>query len=179
MPAGIATQEEYMGLTHEDVERILRLIDESGYEEVRIEHGDLKVHVRRGGAGIALGPAAEAQPAAPPARKTADTGAAASAPARPAAPGAPAAAQIPAGAVVVKAPMLGTFYRAPSPGAPAFVEIGSEVHADTTVCLIEVMKLFNTLKAGVEGRVAQILVENAAMVEYDQALIVIEPRAAR
>lgn len=75
--------------------------------------------------------------------------------------------------------MLGTFYRAPSPGAPPFIEIGSDVRADTTVCLIEVMKLFNTLKAGVEGRVSHILVENAAMVEYDQALIVIEPKATR
>jgi acetyl-CoA carboxylase biotin carboxyl carrier protein len=165
-----------MGLTQEDVEHILRLIDESGYEEVKIEHGDLKLHLRRNGAGLPLGRSVDARSDAPAPKRvvTASPG-----PPPPVAPTTPAAARIPASAVVVKAPMLGTFYRAPSPGAPPFIEIGSDVRADTTVCLIEVMKLFNTLKAGVEGRVSHILVENAAMVEYDQALIVIEPKATR
>lgn len=162
-----------MGLTHEDVERILRLIDESGYDEIRIEYGDLKLHVRRkGGFTQVAGVPGGATPApAPRVALSADETGSSSPRAG------PAPAQIPAGSVVVRAPMLGTFYRASSPGAAPFVEIGSEVRADSTVCLIEVMKLFNTLKAGVAGRVSQILVENAAMVEYDQALIVIEPKA--
>ena len=69
--------------------------------------------------------------------------------------------------------MLGTFYRAQTPGAPPFVEVGQRVRADDTVCLIEVMKLFNSVKAGVEGVVTQILAENAKLVEYNEVLIVI------
>ena len=69
--------------------------------------------------------------------------------------------------------MLGTFYRSPAPGEPPFVEIGKRVQADDTVCLIEVMKLFSSIKAGVDGVVTRILVENGAMVEFNQMLIVI------
>lgn len=165
-----------MGLTHEDVERILRIIDESGYDEIRIEYGDLKVHVRRHGAESHL-PLAAAKPAPPPPRMHSEPSAPVPAPAVAAKTAVPSLKPLPPGTVVVRAPMLGTFYRSPSPGAPPFVEEGSEVRPDTTVCLIEVMKLFNTLKAGIEGRVLQFLVENGAMVEYDQPLIVIEPQA--
>jgi len=160
-----------MGLTHEDVERILRLIDESGYEEIRIEYGDLKLHVRRHGAEPRI---AAAQSAPAPTETPMPSATKSTLAAPPAA--AATALQIPEGAVVIRAPMLGTFYRSPSPGAPPFVEVGTEVHTDSTVCLIEVMKLFNSLKAATEGRVLQILVENGAMVEYDQPLIVIEPK---
>ena len=69
--------------------------------------------------------------------------------------------------------MLGTFYRAQTPGAPPFVEVGQRVRADDTVCLIEVMKLFNSVKAGVDGVVMQILAENAKLVEYNEVLIII------
>jgi acetyl-CoA carboxylase biotin carboxyl carrier protein len=169
-----------MGLTHEDVERILRLIDESGYEEIRIEYGEFKLHVRRHGAEPQLGrevaPRAISAPASAASAATPAVGVQASP--GPAAPSTPEKAlQLPPNAVVLRAPMLGTFYRSPSPGAPPYVEVGAEVRSDTTVCLIEVMKLFNSLKAGADGRVLQILVENGAMVEYDQPLIVIEPKA--
>jgi acetyl-CoA carboxylase biotin carboxyl carrier protein len=70
--------------------------------------------------------------------------------------------------------MLGTFYRAPAPGEQPFVEVGQEVKAEDTVCIIEVMKLFNSIKAGVAGRVAEIRAENAALVEYNEILVVIE-----
>jgi acetyl-CoA carboxylase biotin carboxyl carrier protein len=69
--------------------------------------------------------------------------------------------------------MLGTFYRSPAPGDPPFVELGKRVQADDTVCLIEVMKLFSSINAGVDGVVTRILVENGAMVEFGQMLIVI------
>ncbi len=164
-----------MGLTHEDVERILRIIDESGYNEIRIEYGDLKLHVVRQGA-AAASPAPDATASVPEQRRSSGPTAPQPTPAVETRQAASVSA-LPPGAVVVRAPMLGTFYRAQSPGSPPFVEAGSEVRADTTVCLIEVMKLFNTLKAGVEGRVLQFLVENGSMVEYDQPLIVIEPKA--
>ncbi|MHB8147960.1 MAG: acetyl-CoA carboxylase biotin carboxyl carrier protein [Vulcanimicrobiaceae bacterium] len=85
----------------------------------------------------------------------------------------PAAIAAPAQFAVV-APMLGTFYRAPAPDAPPFVEVGAEVSPDDTLCIIEVMKLMNTIKAEHRGRVAAVLVENASMVEFGQSLIVFD-----
>jgi acetyl-CoA carboxylase biotin carboxyl carrier protein len=80
--------------------------------------------------------------------------------------------------VVIRAPMLGTFYRAASPGDPPFVEVGQRVKAGDTVCLIEVMKLFNTIRAGVDGTVTRILHENAGLVEFDEPLLVIRGAGA-
>jgi acetyl-CoA carboxylase biotin carboxyl carrier protein len=81
------------------------------------------------------------------------------------------------GLVPVTSPLLGIFYRAPKPGAPPFVELGSYVTEDDSVCLIEVMKCFNTVKADVKGRVVKILAENNQMVEYKQTLFLIDPEA--
>ena len=74
----------------------------------------------------------------------------------------------------INSPMLGTFYGAPKPGAPPFVQVGQWVREDDTVCIIEVMKLFNTIKAGVRGRIAKVCVENAQMVEFQQTLFLVE-----
>jgi len=76
--------------------------------------------------------------------------------------------------IAIKAPMLGTFYGAPKPGAPPFVEVGRLVSEDDSVCIIEVMKLFNTVKANVRGRIAKIYAENGQMVEYQQPLFLVE-----
>ncbi|HEJ83039.1 MAG TPA: acetyl-CoA carboxylase biotin carboxyl carrier protein [Desulfobacteraceae bacterium] len=78
------------------------------------------------------------------------------------------------GCIPIRSPMLGTFYRAPKPGAPPFVEVGRWVSADDSVCIIEVMKLFNTVKANVRGRIAKICAENGQMVEYQQTLFLVE-----
>jgi acetyl-CoA carboxylase biotin carboxyl carrier protein len=77
--------------------------------------------------------------------------------------------------ITVRAPNLGTFYRAPKPGAEPYVSVGQKVEADTELCLIEVMKLFTNVLAGVAGTVQQILVEDTELVEYDQPLFLIEP----
>jgi acetyl-CoA carboxylase biotin carboxyl carrier protein len=82
---------------------------------------------------------------------------------------------IPEGAHIVSSPMVGTFYRAAEPGAKPFVEPGTKVKADTIVCIIEVMKLMNSVIAGVPGVVTHVLVENAAVVEYGQPLVAIRP----
>jgi len=155
-------------LTHEDVQRILKIIDEAKHlEELELVYGGFRLHIRRQGA-----PAS-----APRVLETTAEGAAL-------APSAPASGEpalkgaerpVPAGMVVIRAPMLGTFYRAPSPGEKPFVEVGQAVSADDTVCLIEVMKLFNSIKAGTAGRVAEIRAQNAALVEYNEVLIVIDP----
>lgn len=80
------------------------------------------------------------------------------------------------GFIPIKAPRLGIFYRYPEPGSPPFVEIGTHVTEETTVCLIELMKLFTAVKASVKGRIAKICSENAQMVEYQQTLFLIDPK---
>jgi acetyl-CoA carboxylase biotin carboxyl carrier protein len=153
-------------LTHEDVKRILALVDEAEHlQEVEIVYGDLRLHVRRDGGGSA---------SAPPASMDAEEEASAAA-----APPLPAPAEEPLsdGEVAVRAPLLGTFYRSPAPGEPPFVEVGQRVRAEDTVCLIEVMKLFKSIEAGVEGVVKRIPAENGQMVEYNQVLMVIAPDA--
>ena len=126
-----------MGLTDDDVREILRIIDESELDELRIEMPSFKLHVRRAGA---------AAPVAAPASEG-----------------------------TIDAPMLGTFYRASAPGEQPFVDVGSEVDADTVVCLIEVMKMMNSIKAGVAGTVVEVCADNAQLVEYGEPLFRVDP----
>lgn len=166
-----------MTVTQDDIVRILDLLDKSSYEELDLQIGDFRLSVsKNGGARIAatplaapVGPTAAPPPAAPQ-LATSLAPAAAPAPAAQAAPVPDAS-----GLLVVAAPMLGAFYRAPKPGDPAFVEIGSIVNETDTVCLIEVMKTYTTVPAGVRGRVVKILVEDTEMVEHQQPLFLIEP----
>ena len=139
-----------MPLNEDDVREILRLIDESDVAELRIETGELSLHVVREGAGEK---AAE-MPAAEPADLPSGTG---------------------DGLVAVGAPMLGIFYRAPAPGAAPFVDVGATVEAETVVCLIEVMKMMNPVPAGVVGTVAEVCVENAELVEAGAVLFRVRP----
>jgi biotin carboxyl carrier protein len=81
------------------------------------------------------------------------------------------------GLIPIKSPMLGIFYRAPKPGEPPFVEIGSVVKKDTTVCTIEVMKLFSTINAGICGRIKRICAEDDALVQHGQVLFLVDPDA--
>lgn len=164
-----------MELTYSDVQSILKIIDEAEHlDEMELVYGGFRLHVVRNGSGtpksVAItGLAATASKTAPPVASA------------PAAPGgaAPRAAEVtvPDGMVAIRAPMLGTFYRAPSPGEKPFVEVGQRVRADDTVCLIEVMKLFNSIRAGVDGEVVKIFAENGGLVEFDQVLIIIAPSA--
>ena len=139
-----------MPLNEDDVREILRLIDESDIAELRIETGELSLHVVREGAGEK---AAE-MPAAEPADVPSGTG---------------------DGLVAIGAPMLGIFYRAPAPGAAPFVDVGATVEAETVVCLIEVMKMMNPVHAGVVGTVAEVCVENAELVEAGAVLFRVRP----
>jgi acetyl-CoA carboxylase biotin carboxyl carrier protein len=101
-------------------------------------------------------------------------------PAAPASTGpAPDARDWPANATVIRAPMVGTFYRAPEPGARPFVLVGDRVTADTTVCIIEVMKLMNSIPAGADGVVTHVLVDDAAPVEANAPIIVLAPDGER
>lgn len=162
-----------MSLTENDVFKILKIIEESHFDEIRLEVGDLKIHVRRGGGAAgdlsldtSLSPPFETRQTPVPAPAAGDEAEHKRA---------PEPTDVDADLVAVRAPMLGTFYRSPTPGAPPFVEVGAEVQPEDTVCLIEVMKLFNSVKAGVRGKVARIPVENGSLVEFEQTLILIEP----
>ena len=168
-----------MSLTQDDVAKILRIVDESGYDDIHLEIGEFKLHVQKHRAGFSDSQQPSSQfngAAGAPQFARADSAMAPSV--RSAVP--PQAntrkdQPIPEGWIAVRAPMLGVFYRSPSPGEKPFAEVGHLVGAEDTVCLIEVMKLFNSIKASVNGTVRTILVENGAMVEHDEPLILIEP----
>lgn len=164
-----------MELTHDDVRRILKIINEASHlEELDLEYGEFRLRIRRHASGeretpasISLAPVAAA-PAVPKATLTA----------APVAKATSALQPVPEGMVAIRAPMLGTFYRAPSPGERPFVEVGQQVTAEDTVGVIEVMKLFNSMKAGITGKIVEIRAENAALVAYNEVLIVVEPSKA-
>jgi acetyl-CoA carboxylase biotin carboxyl carrier protein len=153
--------------TRDDVEQILRVVDRLTDVEVTLEAGDFRLHVRK-----FSGPAPlpEDAPAAAPFSVPAALRV------QPAA-SKPSAARIPEGAVAIRAPMLGTFYRAPSPTEPPYVEVGKRVAVGDPVCVIEVMKLFNTVNAEIGGTILEVAAENGAMVEYNQILFVVQPGA--
>jgi acetyl-CoA carboxylase biotin carboxyl carrier protein len=153
------------------LKKLIDLVQESGIGEIEITEGEEKVRISRQVAGAApvimaapampVGyPAAAPMGAAPPGAPAAQAGA-------PAAPAEPQGHQL-------KSPMVGTFYRAPSPGAPAFVEVGQSVTKGQTLCIIEAMKLLNEIESDVAGTIKAILVENGQPVEYGQPLFLIE-----
>jgi acetyl-CoA carboxylase biotin carboxyl carrier protein len=175
-----------MALSDDDVREILRLIDESKLDELRIETPEFKLHVLRGDrAAPPEEPAERAQePAeAAPAREAAPEAALAPEAAPAAAQAGPAAAAPAPGAAArngartIEAPMLGTFYRAEAPGATPFVDVGAEVEPGTVVCLIEVMKMMNSIQAGVAGTIVEVCAENAQLVQYGDPLFRVEPAA--
>ena len=162
--------------SYQDLLQIVDLIKTSTqFNEFHLKVGDIELDIRRG------------EPAARPAPAAAAPAATAPAPATPAAVPPPAAVAephrgaplaYPAGAVLVKSPMVGSYYRAPEPGARPFVEVGARVTADSIVGIVEVMKLMNSIPAGQAGVVTHLLVEDGEPVQYGQVLVVIEPETA-
>ncbi len=159
-------------LSHEDVTRILRLIDGLPDGEMTLEMADMKLHVRKGVGEAAPDRATAANVMDMPPRAEPSGAAVTALPVdTPVAAASPAAPE--PGLATIRAPMLGRFYRAASPNEPPFVEVGTLVDPEDTVCLIEVMKLFNTVKAGIRGTIVEIKPANQAMVEYDEVLFTI------
>lgn len=155
-----------MSLRYDQVAELIKIIDASACDELVLETPELKLSLRRHGAGAPAGPAARGaefdrlSPAPVPAT------------ASPAA--APAQTRQAVGGLQVRSPMVGTFFRASSPDAPPFVEVGSRVSQGQPLCMIEVMKLFTTLYADTAGKIVQIAASNGELVEYDTVLFVIE-----
>jgi acetyl-CoA carboxylase biotin carboxyl carrier protein len=154
-----------MPLNDDDVREILRIIDESDLDELSIETPGFSLHVRKGpvDAGAAGARSGDVLPRTPPERAP-----------TPPASAAPVGAES-NGLETIASPMLGTFYRAEAPGAAPFVEVGASVGPDSTVCIIEVMKMMNSVPAGVSGTIAEIVPENGQLVEYGDPLFRIKP----
>ncbi len=162
-----------MNLTEDEVLQILKLIEESSFNELHLEMGDLKLTVRKGGA-ITTQPGewvsktsgeslvskkVEPQQTRTEAQRSEDK-----------------AFNVPQQELTqISSPMLGIFYRCSAPGAPPYVDVGTFVKEDDTVCLIEVMKVFNAIKAGLRGTVEKICAESGQLVEYGQPLFYIRP----
>jgi len=149
------------------LKKLIDLVQESGIGELEITEGEEKVRISRVGPGA---PVVMATPALTPVAVPGATGA------PPASGGADAPPPPPAAPTghTVKSPMVGTFYRAPSPGAPSFAEVGQSVTKGQTLCIIEAMKLLNEIESDATGVVKAILVENGQPVEYGQPLFLIE-----
>jgi acetyl-CoA carboxylase biotin carboxyl carrier protein len=147
-----------VSLTASDIAEIARLLDESRFSSLDLQMGEFRLRIRRDGGGWIPQRDEPAQPESP-----------AAAPEPP--PPSQEASAARAGEVDVPAPLLGNFYSAPRPGDPPFVQVGDTVNEDTTIGIIEVMKLMNPIRAGVTGTVAAVLVENGKAVEEGQPLM--------
>ena len=156
-----------MQLDHEQLHRLLEALGESDIQEFRLEGDDFRLEIRRN-----LPAQAVMAPVMP-----APVAAAATAPVVPAEPASapPASTATRSDLLEVTAPMVGTFYRAPAPGEPSFVEVGSRINVGQTVCILEAMKLMNELESEVGGEVVEILVDNGTPVEFGQVLMRVKP----
>ncbi|MBX3413534.1 MAG: acetyl-CoA carboxylase biotin carboxyl carrier protein [Pirellulales bacterium] len=149
------------------IRRLVELMNEHDLSEIDLRQGEVRVRLRKNhgllvpAGGVSFAPPVAATPAA-----------ASPSSAPPAAPAAAADEQL----AVVKSPMVGTFYTSSSPDSPAYVKVGDHIGPESTVCIIEAMKVFNEIPAGVSGRIAAVLVENGEPVEYGQPLFKVDTR---
>jgi acetyl-CoA carboxylase biotin carboxyl carrier protein len=145
------------------IEEMLELMESRGLVELEMEHQGLRIRLKKAPSGpgpqVVEYSAGIPHPASPPPASAAPKG--------------PDASH----RIVIKSPMVGTFYRAPSPDAPPFAEVGQDIEIGQVVCILEAMKLMNEIKSEVSGRVAEVLVENGAPVEFGQPLFVLDPRS--
>lgn len=154
-----------------DIDRLRQLVDlmvEHDLTEVDVSDEDHSITIKRGSGGafqMMPQPAAFAPQAAPP-----QPAAAASE-----APGAPAANKADDGLIAIESPMVGTFYSAPDPDSPPFAAVGSSISSDTVVCLVEAMKVFNEIKAEMNGTIERVCVKNGDAVEFGQPLFMVRP----
>ena len=159
-----------------EIQALIKFVAKSGAQEVSLETEDLKINIKTTSEGSdqptiiqAVAPQAAMPVAAAPAP------APAAAPAAPAAPAAEAPAEDNSNYIEVKSPMIGTFYRSPSPDQDAFVKVGSEIKPGDVLCIVEAMKLFNEIESEVSGKIVKVLVDDQSPIEYDQPLFLVDP----
>jgi len=154
-----------------EIQNLIKFVAKSGASEVKLEMEDVKITIRTGSAKtettivqaapMASMPQVAQAPAAQPVAES-------SAPAKP-------AETDDSNLITVKSPIIGTFYRKPSPDKPNFVEVGSSINSGDTVCVIEAMKLFNEIESEVSGKIVKVLVDDSSPVEFDQPLFLVDP----
>jgi len=143
-----------------EIKDMISLMNENGLSEVEVEKDGLRIKLKKGGSGVYEKAVEYIQAPA-----QAQQGTAAAGTEKPAKP---------ANSIEIKAPMVGTFYRSPSPEAPAYVNVGDNIEVGQVICIVEAMKLMNEIKSEVKGRILEIQVDNAEPVEFGQVLFVIE-----
>ncbi|AXG68850.1 biotin carboxyl carrier protein of acetyl-CoA carboxylase [Kordia sp. SMS9] len=159
-----------------EIQSLIKFVAKSGASEVKLEMEDVKITIKTGSSDSKgetttvvqqIPMAGMPQPAAAPA------------PAQPAAPAAPETPAAPASDdakyITIKSPIIGTFYRKPSPDKPNFVEVGDSISEGSVLCVIEAMKLFNEIESEVSGKIVKVLVDDASPVEFDQPLFLVDP----
>lgn len=168
-------------MDQKQISELLKLIKKLEFAEFKMQDGDFSMTVRsehKPGSGSNVAP--QIVSVAPPAAAPAPV-----APVAPAAEATPAAAATPAASndeeaggnlIEVRSPIVGTFYRAPSPDKPPFVKVGDTVNVGDVVCIVEAMKLFNEIESEVSGKIVKVMVEEAKPVEYDQVLFLVDPK---
>ncbi|WP_431157115.1 acetyl-CoA carboxylase biotin carboxyl carrier protein [Winogradskyella poriferorum] len=156
-----------------EIQNLIKFVAKSGASEVKLEMDDVKITIKTGSENettivqqvpVQAAAPVVAQPVAP-----------APAPAAPEAPSAPAPTSDDSKYITIKSPIIGTFYRKPSPDKPVFVEVGSEVKEGDVLCVIEAMKLFNEIESEVTGKIVKVLVDDSSPVEFDQPLFLVDP----
>lgn len=166
-------------MNQKEIKELIELLVEKDITEFELERGDMKVHVKRGGSTapmVQMAPVAAMQPlavAAPAVSVASSAAPASTTPAQASAPSAAAPAEeaaSDANLFIVRSPIVGTYYEAPSPGTPPFVKVGDAVKEGQVLCIIEAMKLMNEIEAEVSGTIAKILVANGSPVEYGMSL---------
>ncbi len=162
----------------DDIQKLLKMLDDSGLDEMTIEEGDFKITLKRKSDSTHSGSSASPMfvpqfvpQMLPPTLPTSPPVAQAPTPTAPA-PAEPAPAQ--KKYKEIRSPMVGTFYRAPSPEANPYVQVGDQVTKGKVLCIIEAMKLMNEIESDIDGKIVKIMVENAQPVEYDQVLFLVE-----
>ncbi len=161
-------------MEYKQIQELIKTINKSNISELTVEDGTFKITIKQEAAPIQYVTA----PSAPaPIHHVAPVLQSVPTPAQGPAPVAEKAAAVPAAsnASTIKSPMIGTFYRSPSPDKPVFVNVGDEIKAGQVLCIIEAMKLFNEIESEVSGRLVKVLADDSSPVEYDQPLFLIEP----
>jgi len=159
-------------MEYKQIQELIKVINKSNISELTIEEGDFKITIKQE-------QTSEAHYVMPPQQQyiaaPAPQAAAAPAPQAPANAAAPAAAA-PANdkLVTIKSPMIGTFYRSPTPEKPVFVNVGDEINVGQVLCIVEAMKLFNEIESEIKGKIVKMLIDDASPVEYDQPLFLVE-----
>jgi acetyl-CoA carboxylase biotin carboxyl carrier protein len=157
-----------------EIQNLIKFVAKSGASEVKLETGDVKITIRTGSdqpdttivqqVPVQSAPIVQGQAPAPAAPAAPETSA----------PTAPAAADD-SKYITIKSPIIGTFYRKPSPDKPVFVEVGSQIKEGDVLCVIEAMKLFNEIESEVTGKIVKVLIDDASPVEFDQPLFLVDP----